>query len=146
MKYSLTLFLLTASIISFSQNKIDYKQITNNWIYGKIDSTSQVITPFITRGGASFLFINADTTIIHKGQSNCGFGHKELGKWKINKKNSTITFKYTTSVGYRYNTTPVEINNVEIYKIEKLSSNELILSQIIDGKKIIFPFLKTELK
>lgn len=145
MKYLLTLFLLSTSIISFSQNKINYKFFSNNWTSGTIDSTGKVIHQKKSRGGGIFIHIKSDTTIEKIGPIFCGQGTQLLGKWNIDKKKSTITFLYSKRVTF-LNNKSTEANIVEVYKIEKVTSNELILSQIIDGKKIIFPYLKTDLK
>ena len=145
MKYLLTPFLLTTSIISFSQNKINYKFFSNNWTSGTIDSTGKVIHQKKTKYGSTQINIKSDTTIEYLEPFMCGYGRQLFGKWKIDKKESTITFLYSKRGTYLFNKS-TEANIVEVYKIEKVTSNELILSQIIDGEKIKFPYLKTDIK
>ncbi len=144
MKYLLTLFLFITTILAFGQSSVDFGQLINSWTQGKIDKNGKVIQADINRGGWYQLNINSDTTVIFGAPFTCGFGHERHGKWTLNKMDTTATFTFSKSVGYMNSQGTTNINEMEIYKIQKLTADELILTQTVDRKERIMPFVKTK--
>lgn len=142
MKYILTLFLFSKAVFAFGQSSIDLEQLINNWTQGKIDQNGTVVKADINRGGWYQLNINSDTTVIFEDPFTCGFGHKRDGKWQLNKLDKTATFTFFKSIGYMNSPGTVNINEMEIYKIKKLTSDELILSRRVGESESIMPFIK----
>jgi hypothetical protein len=144
MKYLMTIFLFITTVLVFGQKSVDFRQLIKSWTEGKIDQSGKVIKADIKRGGLRFLDINSDTTVVFKGSIDCGFGHERHGIWKLNGVDTTVTFTFTKKVGYEKPTKTTEIDETEIYRIEKVTADELILTRIIDGKELKMPFIKTE--
>ena len=144
MKFLITLFLIITTVLAFGQNSIDFRLLFECWTEGEINQNGNVIQADINRGGWKSLHINPDTTVIFDGSFDCGFGHKRYGIWTLNTVDTTVTFSFTKKVGYENSPRTAYINETETYKIEKLTTDELILTQILDGKELKMPFIKTE--
>lgn len=129
MKYLMTIFFFITTLFVFGQNDFDFGQLTNKWTEGKIDQNGKVVMAEINRGGHAQLVINADSTVIEGGRPNCGFGHQREGKWLLNKTDTTTTFTFSKRVGYMNSKETANISEIEIYKIVKLTSQELILTR-----------------
>jgi hypothetical protein len=141
-KFLLLIFLLINTLVVLGQSNFDFDQITNNWTEGKIDSNGKVVQADINRGGWSSLDIKADQTVIFSGPYLCGSGSARKGKWVLIMNDSTIKFIFNESVPYVSTHGTQEINETEIYKIEKVSKNELILNNLGGNKAT--PFILTD--
>ncbi len=144
MKYLIVLFLLTTTVQASGQSSIDFGQFINSWTQGKIDQNGNVIKAGKSRGGSYQLNINSDSRVIFRDPFTCGFGQERNGKWTLNKMDTTVTFIFSKSVGYINSPMTSNINETEIYKIKKLTSDELILKKLSDGIERIVPFIKTK--
>ncbi|MBP9197598.1 MAG: hypothetical protein KBF35_08020 [Saprospiraceae bacterium] len=144
MKYQLLIFLLSISNIAFGQSTFDLEGIINDWTEGKIGSNDSVIKADVNRGGWYHLVINSDKKVEFIGPFECGFGSKRLGTWAVNKSDTTITFFFTKRLGYMNKPDIVDINDTETYKIKLLTTDKLILTQIVGQRKKTWPFLRTE--
>ncbi len=123
---------------------VNYELLINSWTQGQIDQNDKVIRVEINRGGLYQLNIKLDTTAIFSAPFSCGFGHERQGKWIVNKMDKTIIFTFTKKVGYLNSPGTTNINEIEIYKIRKLTIDELILTQFVDGKERTMQFIKAE--
>jgi hypothetical protein len=144
MKYILALLLLTPTVLAFGQNSVDFDQLIKSWTEGKIDQNGKVIQADINKGGWYQLNINSDKTVIFGDPFTCGFGHERYGKWTLNNVDTIVTFIFSKSVGYMNSPGTENINEIEIYKISKLTEDELVLQRTVDGKQRTMPFVKTK--
>lgn len=144
MKYLLTLFLITATLLAFGQGSIDFQNFINSWTQGKIEPNGKVIQADVNRGGWYELIINSDATVILRDPLACGFGHERQGKWIFNKIDTAIVFTFSKRIGYMNSPGTDNINEMEIYKIEKLTMDELILTGMIAGEEKTMYFIKTK--
>jgi hypothetical protein len=130
-------------VVASQKNNINVGQLINSWTQGKIDQNGKVVQADIKRGGWYKLSINSDTTVIFNGSLNCGFGSESQGKWALNGIDSTVAFAFSKIKGYGNKPGTTDTNFTEIYKINKLTADELILTRTVDGKAITMPFIKT---
>jgi hypothetical protein len=144
MKYFLTLFLFTTTVLASGQKSVDFSQLIKSWTQGKIDPNGKVIQADITRGGWYQLNINTDKTVIFGDPFTCGFGHERHGKWTLNMVDTTVTFSFSKRVGYMNSPGTAYIHETEIYKIEKLTAEELILTLTVDGQERTMPYVRTK--
>ena len=144
MKYLSVLFFFAKAVFAFGQSSIDYQLITNSWTEGKINSEGVVIQADINRGGWYRLNINSGGTVIFGDPFSCGFGSERQGKWTLKETDSTLSFTFSKRVGYMNSPGATEIKETEIYKIIKLTTDELILMQLVNGNKQMLPFIKTK--
>ena len=145
MKYLLTLFLITTTVLAFGQSSIDYGQLIKSWTQGKINQNGKVIQADIQRGGWYQLKINKDSTVAFSASDNCGFGEgKREGTWKLNQNDTSITFLFSKHIGYMAYPGTTYIKESEIYKIKKLNAEELILVRTLNKNERIMPFIKTK--
>lgn len=143
----LTIFLTTITILATGQSNIDFGQLTNSWTQGRIDADGKVIKAEVNRGGWYHLNINTDTTVVFSDPFTCGFGHKREGKWTMSKSDTTVIFYFDKRVGYMNSPGTADIKETEIYKIEKLTVDELILKKMGQektGDATTLPFLRTD--
>jgi hypothetical protein len=138
----LAIFFISITIFSSEQSKVNFKNLTNSWTQGKIESNGNVIKANASRGGWYNLKIKKDNSVIFSDPFNCGIGHEHQGNWTINKLDKTVTFIFTKQVGYVNSPGNSEINETEIYKIEKLTKTELILTKV--GQEKTLPFIRIE--
>ena len=134
---------MTGVIRASGQTTIDYRQLNKSWTQGQINEEGNVIRAEVNRGGWYQLDIQSDSTIIFSDPFSCGFGKSRTGKWTINKIDSTITFHFRKRIGSMNSPGTYKINEVEIYKIEKMTADELILKKV--GQEKTFPLLRSEL-
>ncbi|MCX6303893.1 MAG: hypothetical protein NT040_02905 [Bacteroidetes bacterium] len=144
MKYILTLFLFITTTLAFGQNSVDFGQLIKSWTQGKIDQNGKVIQADINRGGWYQLNINPDSTVIFGDPFTCGFGHERYGIWTLNRVDTTVTFSFSKRVGYMNSPGTVDIKEIEVYKIKKLNTGELILTRTVDGEEMTMPFVVTK--
>jgi len=144
MKYFLILIFLTKAINAFGQSNVDFEQIIKSWTQGKLDHDGNVIQADVNRGGWYQLNINSDSSAIFGDPFNCGFGHERYGIWDLNKMDSIITFLFTKRKGYMNAPSSADINESEIYKIKKLTTDVLILEQTTGTNVKTLAFLKTQ--
>jgi hypothetical protein len=144
MRQLLTILLFTNTIIVLGQTNINGEQIANRWTQGKIDQNGKVVRAEVNRGGWYLLNINRDTTVVFSDPFTCGFGHERQGKWKLSQKDTTITFLFSKRTGYMNSPGTIDIDETEIYKIIKLSEDELILKLMLEGKYSTLSFIKTK--
>jgi hypothetical protein len=145
MKYLLTLYLVTTTVFANGQGSIDYGQLVNSWTQGKIDQHGQVTQADMQRGGWYQLKINHDSTVAFSAPDNCGFGEgKREGRWKLNIYDTTITFLFSTHIGYMAYPGTSFINEIETYKIRKLNAGVLIILLTSDKNGRLMPFTRTK--
>src|SRR6185369_2452695 len=130
----LIFFLTITTILSYGQSKIEFGQLTNSWTQGQIDPEGKIIKAKVNRGGWYHLNINTDATVVFSDPFTCGFGYRRDGKWTLNQLDSTVTFYFDRRAGYMNSPGTSNINEIEIYKIEKLTADELLLKKIGQDK------------
>jgi len=112
----------------FAQKNIDFFQLSNKWSEGKINAAGQVVQGSMPRGGWYSLQMGSDSSVTFFGASNCGLGHKRIGTWRLNKSDSTVCFLYKEQIAYSVQISE-PVSEVEVYKITKVTANELILKK-----------------
>lgn len=142
MKHFFTFLLVVTSVSAFGQSTIDFNQLEGSWTEGKIDTDGNVSRADINRGGWYSLNIHTDTTVVFCNPLECGFGHRRTGKWEINETDTTVTFYFTKKVGYMNAPGTEDIEDIETFKIERLTSDALVLKK--NGQEKLMPFIRTE--
>jgi hypothetical protein len=121
-----------------------FRTKAGRWSEGKIDQNNTIVPANIGRGGWYHLKLNEDSTVIFADPFTCGFGYERQGKWTLDAKNRSLTFKFSVKRGYLNSPGTANISETESYQIKKISSGELILVHFVDGQEKIMPFIKTE--
>lgn len=144
MKYYLLILLIGIAEISFGQAPIDLEKITNIWEEGKIGQSGNVIKADVNREGWYRLGIYSDDTVKFWEPLSCGFGYQRLGTWTLSQTDTVITFFFTKRFRYMNKPDTVDINITESYKIKLLTTDNLILTNLVGQTEKIWPFLRIE--
>jgi hypothetical protein len=134
MKYILTFFFIIKTVIVFGQTNIDYGTLQGSWTEARIMCDGKLVQLEFNKGGFYKLNIGIDTTVNFDEPFQCGLGYSRRGSWMLNKSDSLVTFLFTKRVGYLADPGTKIINATEIYKIKKLTSDELVLENKNDEK------------
>lgn len=123
----LLLFFITVTLGYSLNAQVEFNNLKGKWMQAAInDSGKVVVQP--SRGGLDVIFFSEDNELKFEGADHCTGGIDKAGKWQLDKHDSTLTFYYITSHDPYHEVS--DINETEVYKIEKLSSTNLILSEV----------------
>ncbi len=123
----LLLFLSTITLSCSLNAQVEFGNLKGKWIQATInDSGELVIQP--SRGGLDMIIFSDDNELKFEGADHCTGGVDKSGKSQLDKTVSTLTFYYTTRHDPYCGVS--EIDETEVYTIEKLSPTSLILSEI----------------
>jgi hypothetical protein len=134
MKYFLSFLPLFFTFCAFAQTNTNYSLLVNKWTEAKVDSVGQVVQADAGLGGWSSLTITSNKTVVYAGSFDCGFGQSREGKWKLNSKKNTLTFRFTKKIGFMNVPGTEKIYEKEVYRIEKLTGEALVLKDLSRNK------------
>ena len=123
----MTKLFLFLSLIILGYNltaQVDFDSLHGRWTHAAIKDSGEVVIQ-ISRGGLDEIVFSANGDVEFIGAHHCTGGIGKSGNWSINEKDSTLTFHYT-AMRDRYPGI-MDIDETEVYKIEKLSNFNLIL-------------------
>lgn len=125
-KYFLSIFLLITGNCIIAQ--VDIELLHKRWTQAFLNDSNAVVPIGLTRGGLDHIIFAKDGKLTFEGAPMCGEGLNYYCNWTLNSKDSILTLRYTSKQD-RY---PGEsqIDETEVYKIEKLSLTNLILMKI----------------
>jgi|GEM_PF-2798979 len=137
------LVLLSCTPFKNGQRNHSFENLVNQWVEGQIeDETGKVIPAALRRGGWVSFEVNEDKTVRFNGPKNCGFGSAKEGTWSADSDTGILTFEFSKEVGYMNNKDAAgDIEQVERYKIAKLTENELIMQEIGTESERMWAFL-----
>lgn len=115
---------------SVAQKTVDFNYIVNHWVQGKIEEDGSIAHADQGRGGWDNLQLNANHTVTFNTGFMCGFGSSKSGKWCINKKKGTITFRYTQKKDFQKRNVAETIKETKTYKIVRLTAKDILLEPI----------------
>lgn len=104
--------------------QVDFDSLHGRWTQAVINDSGEVVIR-ISRGGLDEIIFSENGELEFIGAHHCTGGIGKSGNWSINERDSTLTLHYTAMTD-RYLGT-IDLDETEVYKIEKLSSDNLIL-------------------
>ncbi|AEV31767.1 hypothetical protein Oweho_0754 [Owenweeksia hongkongensis DSM 17368] len=125
-KYFLSIFLLITGNSIIAQ--VDIELLHKRWTQAFLNDSNAVVPIGLTRGGLDHIIFSEDGELTFEGAPMCGIGLNYYGDWALNSKDSILTLRYTSKQDIFSGES--QIDETEVYKIEKLSPTNLILSEL----------------